>query len=57
MARTKTKTCHKAEGRASTNPSLASLSRGGGGGVIYDNDNDNYNENLFPARLKRGGGL
>ena len=32
MARTKTKTCHKAEGRASTNPSLASLSRGVGGG-------------------------
>ena len=56
MARTKTKTCHKAEGRASTNPSLASLSRGGGG-VIYDNDNYNDNDNLFPARLKRGGGL
>ena len=37
MARTKTKTCHKAEGRASTNPSLASLSRGvgGGGGGLF----------------------
>lgn len=32
MARTKTKTCGKAEGRATTNPSLTSLSRGGGGG-------------------------
>ena len=38
MARTKTKTCGKAEGRASTNPSWTSLSRGrgvGGGGHIY----------------------
>lgn len=36
MARTKTKTCGKAEGRATTNPSLTSLSRGvGGGGHIY----------------------
>ena len=32
MARTKTKTCRKAEGRAATNPSLTSLSREGGGG-------------------------
>ena len=32
MARTKTKTCRKAEGRATTNPSLTSLSGGGGGG-------------------------
>lgn len=30
MARTKTKTCGKAEGRANTNPSLTSLSRGVG---------------------------
>ena len=37
MARTKTKTCRKAEGRATTNPSLTSLSSGGwgGGGLIY----------------------
>ena len=35
MARTKTKTCRKAEGRANTNPSLTSLSRRGGGGLIY----------------------
>lgn len=35
MARTKTKTCHKAEGRAATNPSLTSLSRGGGGVFIF----------------------
>ena len=46
MARTKTKTCRKAEGRATTNPSLTSLSRGGGGRAY-----------LFPARLKSGGGL
>ena len=31
MARTKTKTCRKAEGRATTTPSLTSLSKGGGG--------------------------
>ena len=47
MARTKTKTCRKAEGRATTTPSLTSLSKGGGGGRAY----------LFPARLRRGGGL
>ena len=38
MARTKTKTCRKAEGRATTTPSLTSLSKGGGGeggGHIY----------------------
>ena len=37
MARTKTKTCRKAEGWATTNPSLTSLSSGGwgGGGLIY----------------------
>lgn len=34
MARTKTKTCRKAEGRATTNPPLTSLSRGGGGGLF-----------------------
>ena len=36
MARTKTKTCRKAEGRATTNPSLTSLSSGGwGGGGLF----------------------
>ena len=35
MARTKTKTCRKAEGRATTNPSLTSLSRGVGGEGIF----------------------
>ena len=35
MARTKTKTCRKAEGRATTNPSLTSLSRGGGGHIYF----------------------
>ena len=35
MARTKTKTCRKAEGRASTNPSLTFLSRRGGGGGLF----------------------
>ena len=47
MVRTKTKTCRKAEGRATTNPSLTSLSSGGWGRGAY----------LFPARLRRGGGL
>ena len=36
MARTKTKTCRKAEGWATTNPSLTSLSSGGwGGGGLF----------------------
>ena len=35
MARTKTKTCRKAEGRATTNPSLTSLSREEGGGGYF----------------------
>ena len=35
MARTKTKTCRKAEGRATTNPSLTSLSGGGRGEGLF----------------------
>ena len=35
MARTKTKTCRKAEGRATTNPSLTSLSRGVWGHIYF----------------------